>query len=53
MRNYNYIPVLKDGVIYFVHIRDIEKEDIRTAFKEKDIMVGPGYFFQQFKEKYD
>ena len=53
MRNFNYIPVFKDGVIYFIHIRDLEQEDIRNSFKEKDIMACPGYFFQQFKEKYD
>ena len=53
MRDYNYIPFLKDGVIYFVNIRDAEVADIiQFACPESDIKAGPEYFYNQYKEKY-
>ncbi len=52
MRNFNYIPILKGGFIAFVHIQDIEQTDLMFACREKDILFGPEYFYNQFKEKY-
>ena len=53
MRDYNYIPFLKDGVVYFVNIRDAEVADIiQFACTESDIKAGPEYFYNQYKEKY-
>ena len=52
MRNFNYIPVLKDDVVYFINIRDIDENDLSFACKESDILAGPEYFYNQYKEKY-
>ena len=52
MRNYNFVPVLcSDGVVEFVDIMSLQ-EGLVDALKESEISCGPGYYYDQYVEKY-
>ena len=54
MRNFNYIPVINDnGMVEFVN-KDVVNATPGLIWicDESEIKCSPGYYYNQYKEKY-
>lgn len=54
MRNFNYVPIINEcGMVEFVNADSIKTTPgLIYICDEAEIQYGPGYFYNQYKEKY-